>query len=100
MISAFYYLNRFLAIVYYSWYQHKIERRLGAVVKGIWRILAPYLINIKESSTENAFSMIRNWLNKCNSNHPMVKNGISLPEVGNQQYEYIVSEDDTLWDVF
>jgi hypothetical protein len=30
----------------------------------------------------------------------MVKNGISLPEVGNQQYEYIVSEDDTLWDVF
>jgi Primase X len=33
----------------------------------IWRILAPYLINIKGSSIENAFTMIRDWLNKCNS---------------------------------
>jgi hypothetical protein len=33
----------------------------------IWRILAPYLINIKGSSTEDAFTMIMDWLNKCNS---------------------------------
>ena len=33
----------------------------------IWRILAPYLINIKGSSIEDAFTMIRDWLNKCNS---------------------------------
>jgi Primase X len=33
----------------------------------IWRILAPYLVNIKGSSTESALSMIRDWLNKCNS---------------------------------
>ena len=33
----------------------------------IWRILAPYLINIKGSSTEDAFTMIKDWLNKCNS---------------------------------
>jgi hypothetical protein len=33
----------------------------------IWRILAPYLINIKGTSTENAFTMIKDWLNKCNS---------------------------------
>jgi non-catalytic primase subunit PriX-like protein len=33
----------------------------------IWRILAPYLINIKGCSTEDAFTLIRDWLNKCNS---------------------------------
>jgi hypothetical protein len=33
----------------------------------IWRILAPYFINIKGSSTEVAFTMIKDWLNKCNS---------------------------------
>ena len=33
----------------------------------IWRILAPYLINIKGSSNEDAFTMIKDWLNKCNS---------------------------------
>jgi hypothetical protein len=33
----------------------------------IWRILAPYLINIKGYSIEDAFTMIRDWLNKCNS---------------------------------
>jgi non-catalytic primase subunit PriX-like protein len=33
----------------------------------ILRILAPYLINIKRASVENAFSMIKDWLNKCNS---------------------------------
>jgi hypothetical protein len=33
----------------------------------IWRILAPYLVNVKGSSTENAFTMITDWLNKCNS---------------------------------
>jgi Primase X len=33
----------------------------------VWRILAPYLINIKGSSTEDAFTLIKDWLNKCNS---------------------------------
>jgi Primase X len=49
-----------------------IERLLQTPVDdyrkfAIWRILAPYLINIKGCSTENAFTMIRDWLNKCNS---------------------------------
>ena len=30
-------------------------------------ILAPYLINIKKLSYDDAFSIINEWLNKCNS---------------------------------
>jgi Primase X len=33
----------------------------------IWRILAPYLINIRGSSTEDAYNLTRDWLNRCNS---------------------------------
>ena len=30
-------------------------------------ILAPYLINIKKLSYSNAFGIIKDWLNKCNT---------------------------------
>jgi hypothetical protein len=32
----------------------------------IWRILAPYLINVKDLSFEEAFDVIDKWLCKCN----------------------------------
>jgi hypothetical protein len=31
----------------------------------MWRILAPYLINIRKYSIDEAYDTIRNWLNKC-----------------------------------
>ncbi len=31
----------------------------------IWRILAPYLINIRKYSADEASNIIRNWLDKC-----------------------------------
>jgi hypothetical protein len=31
----------------------------------IWRIIAPYLINARKLSHEEAFRIIRDWLNKC-----------------------------------
>lgn len=31
----------------------------------IWRILAPYLINVKKLSYEESFGIIRGWLNEC-----------------------------------
>jgi hypothetical protein len=31
----------------------------------IWRILSPYLINIRKCSVEEATNMIKNWLDKC-----------------------------------
>jgi hypothetical protein len=32
----------------------------------VWRILAPYLINVKGLSSEGAFSIIEEWLERCN----------------------------------
>ena len=31
----------------------------------IWRILSPYLINIRKYSEDGVYGMIRNWLDKC-----------------------------------
>ncbi|HEY7079620.1 MAG TPA: DNA primase noncatalytic subunit PriX [Nitrososphaeraceae archaeon] len=31
----------------------------------VWRILSPYLINIRKCSVEEATGMIKNWLDKC-----------------------------------
>ena len=51
-----------------SWIEKLLQTPLDDYRKfAIWRILAPYLINIKGASVENAFSMIKDWLNKCNS---------------------------------
>ena len=33
----------------------------------IWRILSPYLVNIRKYSAEETSTMIRNWLDKCRS---------------------------------
>jgi hypothetical protein len=33
----------------------------------VWRILAPYLINIRKCSTHEATNMIIDWLDKCSS---------------------------------
>lgn len=32
----------------------------------IWRILAPYLVNVKKLSKEDAFNIMNNWLEECN----------------------------------
>lgn len=37
----------------------------------IWRIHAPYLINIKHLSFDEAFDIINKWLNKCNDLEPL-----------------------------
>jgi non-catalytic primase subunit PriX-like protein len=31
----------------------------------VWRILAPYLVNIKKCSADETYTTIRNWLDKC-----------------------------------
>ena len=31
----------------------------------VWRILAPYLINIRKYSTEEASGTLKNWLDRC-----------------------------------
>jgi hypothetical protein len=31
----------------------------------VWCILAPYLINIRKCSADEAYNLIKNWLDKC-----------------------------------
>ncbi|MGC1931266.1 MAG: hypothetical protein WA667_20030, partial [Candidatus Nitrosopolaris sp.] len=38
----------------------------------LWRIIAPYLINVRKLSHEVATSIIRMWLNKCDKLRPLV----------------------------
>jgi Primase X len=40
----------------------------------LWRIVAPYLINVRKLSHEDAFSIIRDWLDKCDTLKPLVMN--------------------------
>jgi hypothetical protein len=35
--------------------------------RAVWRILAPYLINVRKLSYEEGFSIIKEWLDKCNN---------------------------------
>ena len=37
----------------------------------IWRIVGPYLINVRRLSHEDAISIIREWLNKCDKLRPL-----------------------------
>ena len=37
----------------------------------IWRILAPYLINVKRLSVDEAFKIICKWLDECNDLKPL-----------------------------
>jgi hypothetical protein len=32
----------------------------------VWRILSPYLLNIKKLPKEESYSIIKDWLDKCN----------------------------------
>ncbi|MFL6419968.1 MAG: DNA primase noncatalytic subunit PriX [Nitrososphaeraceae archaeon] len=32
----------------------------------IWRILSPYLLNVKKLPKEEAYSIMKEWLDKCN----------------------------------
>jgi Primase X len=32
----------------------------------IWRILSPYLLNVKKLTKEESYSVIKDWLDKCN----------------------------------
>ena len=33
----------------------------------VWRILAPYLVNVRKLSCEKGFNIIKEWLDKCNN---------------------------------
>jgi hypothetical protein len=49
-----------------SWIEKLLQTPLDDYRKFVvWRILTPYLINIRKCSADEAYNTIRNWLNKC-----------------------------------
>jgi hypothetical protein len=54
------------------WIEKLMQTRIEDNRKfAVWRILAPYFINIKKLSYEEAFDIIRDWLNKCGSSRKL-----------------------------
>jgi Primase X len=50
-----------------SWIESVLQTPLSDHRKYcIWRILSPYLLNVKKLSMEEAFSVMNDWLDKCN----------------------------------
>lgn len=53
---------------YYEWIEKLLKISLEDYRKLIlWRILCPYLVNVKKLSYEESFRILREWLDKCNS---------------------------------
>ncbi|SRR6266487_3007129 len=51
-----------------QWIENLLQTPIDDYRKfAIWRIVAPYFINIKQYSTDEAFNTIRDWLDKCRS---------------------------------
>jgi hypothetical protein len=47
-----------------------MQKRLQEIdTLSVWRILAPYLLNVKKQSNEEASAIISKWLDKCDKLH-------------------------------
>jgi hypothetical protein len=60
--------SHYQSAIQYKW----IEKLLVTPIEDgrkytLWRILCPYLINIKKLGYEQSFELLKIWLNKCNS---------------------------------
>jgi len=55
-----------------SWIEKLLQTPIDDYRKFVvWRILSPYLINIRKCSVEEATNMIKNWLDKCSKLRPL-----------------------------
>ena len=51
-----------------NWIENLLQNPISDHRKYVtWRILAPYLVNIRKMSESEAFQIIVDWLNRCNS---------------------------------
>ncbi|MGA7898980.1 MAG: DNA primase noncatalytic subunit PriX [Nitrososphaeraceae archaeon] len=49
-----------------SWIEKLLQTPLDDYRKFVvWRILSPYLINIRKYSADESYEVIKNWLDKC-----------------------------------
>jgi hypothetical protein len=67
-----------------------MQKRLQEIdTLSVWRILAPYLLNVKKQSNEEASAIISKWLDKCDKLHRLnfypkskIKEGLRGAEKG------------------
>jgi hypothetical protein len=60
----------------------------------VWRIFAPYLINVKRLSRFDAFNIISTWLDKCNS-----LRRLSFSSVKRHKIDYALNNVGSYWPV-
>jgi hypothetical protein len=72
-----------------GWIEKLLDRPLDDFRKYcIWRVFAPYLVNVRGFSRLDTFNTIKSWLDKCNSEYrlnfnPKQKIDAALDRVGN-----------------
>jgi len=80
----------------FHWIERLLEKPLD--VEGryycVWRIFAPYLINVKGLSRSDAFSVISSWLDKCNS-----LRRLSFNSVKRQKIDYALNTVANYWPI-
>ena len=55
------------SIIQYNWIEKLLETSIEDGRKyTLWKILCPYLINVKKIEYEQSFKMLKTWLEKCN----------------------------------
>jgi hypothetical protein len=55
-----------------SWIEKLLQSPLEDYRKFVvWRILSPYLINIRKCSVDESYEVIKNWLDKCSKLRPL-----------------------------
>jgi hypothetical protein len=74
----------------------------------IWRILSPYLLNVKKLSKEEAYSIMNDWLDNCNkieglnfNGKAKIKEGLTNASKGYYpiRLEKLKEENKTLYDI-
>jgi Primase X len=95
--------------IYYSGLEKLLQTPIADHRKYcIWRILSPYLLNVKKLSNEEAYSIMNDWLDKCNKLERLnfnakakIKEGLKDASKGYHpvSLEKLKQEDKVLYDI-
>ena len=56
------------SVIQYEWIEKLLETPIEDGRKyTLWKILCPYLVNIKKLQYEESFKILKTWLEKCNN---------------------------------
>ena len=56
------------ASIHYKWIEKLLQTPIEDGRKyALWKILCPYLVNIKKLQYEESYTILKTWLEKCNN---------------------------------